>query len=77
PCGTGTSAKLACLAADGKLAAHQSWHQESILGSVFEASYRPGRRGVLPRITGTAHITAQATLLIDDTDPFAWGSGAL
>jgi proline racemase len=76
PCGTGTSAKLACLAADGKLPAGTTWHQESILGSVFEASYRLGDHGILPRITGSAHITAQATLLVDESDPFAWGSGA-
>jgi 4-hydroxyproline epimerase len=76
PCGTGTSAKLACLAADGTLAAGETWRQESILGSVFEGSYTPGTRGVLPRITGTAHVVAQATLLIDEADPFTWGSGA-
>jgi 4-hydroxyproline epimerase len=76
PCGTGTSAKLACLAADGKLAAGETWRQESILGSVFEGSYTSGARGVLPRITGTAHVVAQATLLIDEADPFTWGSGA-
>ena len=76
PCGTGTSAKLACLAADGKLAPGEVWRQESILGSVFEAHDTPGTRGLLPQITGIAHITAQATLLIDDDDPFAWGSGA-
>ena len=40
PCGTGTSAKLACLAADGKLAEGQVWRQESIIGSVFEGSVR-------------------------------------
>ncbi len=46
PCGTGTSAKLACLAADGKLRPGEVWRQESILGSVFEASVPPvdGRR---------------------------------
>jgi len=76
PCGTGTSAKLACLAADGKLAPGVVWRQESILGSVFEAEYRPGRTGIVPRITGSAHITARAELLIDEADPFAWGSGA-
>ncbi|HZP68211.1 MAG TPA: proline racemase family protein [Rudaea sp.] len=73
PCGTGTSAKLACLAADNRLAAGTVWRQESILGSVFEASYAPGARGILPRITGTAFITAQARLLIDPADPLAWG----
>ena len=76
PCGTGTSAKLACLAADGKLAPGQLWRQESILGSVFQARYTADEQGVLPQITGTAHITARSTLLIDDNDPFAWGSSA-
>lgn len=76
PCGTGTSAKLACLAADGKLAPGDVWRQESILGSVFEGQYQPGTHGVLPRITGTAHVVARATLLIDEADEFTWGSGA-
>ncbi|SEL16183.1 proline racemase [Pseudoxanthomonas sp. GM95] len=76
PCGTGTSAKLACLAADGKLAEGERWIQQGILGSAFEGSYRQGARGILPRITGTAHITARAQLLIDPVDPFAWGIGA-
>jgi proline racemase len=76
PCGTGTSAKLACLAADGKLAAGQAWRQESILGSVFEGSYTAAPGGILPRITGSAHITGTASLLVDPADPFAWGFGA-
>lgn len=76
PCGTGTSAKLACLAADGKLAAGELWRQESILGSVFEARYQPGSHGILPQITGRAYVTGRASLLIDDNDPFAWGCGA-
>jgi proline racemase len=73
PCGTGTSAKLACLAAEGKLAPGVTWRQEGISGSVFEASYSPAAHGIIPHITGRAHITAQATLLIDPDDPFAWG----
>ena len=73
PCGTGTSAKVACLAADGKLLAGEVWRQESILGSVFEASFRPQGANVLPRISGQAHVTAEATLLVDDQDPLAWG----
>lgn len=73
PCGTGTSAKLACLAADGKLAPDEIWHQESITGSIFEGSYTAAKRGVYPRFTGTAYITSVAKLLIDATDPFAWG----
>ncbi|MFT3791987.1 MAG: 4-hydroxyproline epimerase [Rudaea sp.] len=76
PCGTGTSAKIACLAADGKLAPGATWRQESILGSVFEATYTKSAQGVLPRITGSAHVTAQSTLFIDSADPFAWGIGA-
>ncbi len=76
PCGTGTSAKLACLAADGRLAPGALWRQESVLGSVFEARYQPAEHGVRPTITGSAHITARAQLLIDPADPFAWGIGA-
>jgi proline racemase len=74
PCGTGTCAKLACLAADGKLAPGAIWRQESIVGSVFEGSFQPAADGrIHPRITGTAHITGEATLLFDHDDPFAWG----
>ncbi len=76
PCGTGTSAKMACLAADGKLAEGETWIQQGILGTRFEGRYRRGVRGILPRITGQAHITAKAQLCIDDADPFAWGIGA-
>lgn len=76
PCGTGTSAKLACLAADGKLASGQVWRQESVIGSVFEASYARGDGGrIRPRITGRAHLSGEATLLIEPDDPFAWGIG--
>lgn len=73
PCGTGTSAKLACLAADGKLAEYAIWRQESIVGSVFEGSYRYRGEQLIPSIRGQAWVTAQATLLIDPTDPWAWG----
>lgn len=81
PCGTGTSAKLACLAADGRLAPGAVWRQESVIGSVFIGSYtRPEqpRAGVpadavLPVIRGRAHVTADATLVFDPADPFAWG----
>lgn len=75
PCGTGTSAKLACLAADGKLAPGETWRQEGILGSMFEGSYVANARGVLPRITGSAYITGEGTLLLDSDDPFMWGIG--
>ncbi len=76
PCGTGTSAKLACLAADGKLAEGDAWVQESIIGSRFTGSFRwlDREQGlVAPTITGTAHINAESVFLIDPQDPFAWG----
>jgi proline racemase len=73
PCGTGTSAKLACLAADGKLAPGVEWVQESIVGSLFRAKYRKQGDKVIPTITGTAHVTGEATLILDPRDPFCWG----
>jgi proline racemase len=73
PCGTGTSAKLACLAADGQLAAGVVWRQESVLGSVFEAHYRMDGERLLPTITGQAHVCAETTVLLDPSDPYVWG----
>ena len=73
PCGTGTSAKLACLYADGKLQPGEVWRQESILGSVFEGSVRLDSDKLIPRVTGTAYVTAEATLLLDPADPFQMG----
>ena len=73
PCGTGTSAKLACLAADGKLKPGETWRQESIVGSIFEGAVEPHGDGILPEVIGSAHITADATLLLDPTDPFQMG----
>jgi 4-hydroxyproline epimerase len=76
PCGTGTSAKLACLAADEKIAPGQVWIQEGILGSSFQGEYQwedRARGRVLPVVTGTAHVTAEATLILSDVDPFQWG----
>jgi len=73
PCGTGTSAKLACLHADGKVQPGEVWRQESILGSVFEGSYRLEGDRVIPRIEGEAFITAETTLIVDPRDPFQWG----
>ena len=72
-CGTGTSAKLACLVADGKLGEGQVWRQESIVGSIFEATARVEGGRVVPRITGSAFVTAEATLLLDPNDPFRTG----
>ena len=73
PCGTGTSAKIACLAADGKLAPGEIWLQESIVGSVFAASYVLEAGRVIPTLRGRAHLSAEATLLIEESDPFAFG----
>lgn len=73
PCGTGTSAKLACLAADGKLQPGALWRQASIIGSVFEASYARDGEKIIPTLRGRAHMSAEATLLIEADDPFAWG----
>ena len=73
PCGTGTSAKLACLAADAKLAAGELWVQASITGSQFLGRYEWDGEHVRPFITGRAYMTADSTLLIDEQDPFAWG----
>jgi 4-hydroxyproline epimerase len=76
PCGTGTSAKLACLAADGKLAPGETWRQEGILGTWFEGSYRL-RNGttseVIPSITGSAFITSESKLILQPGDPFPAG----
>lgn len=73
PCGTGTSAKLACLAADGKLAAGERWVQASITASQFVGRYEWEGERIIPFITGRACMTADSTLLIDEQDPFAWG----
>lgn len=74
PCGTGTSAKLACLYADGKLGPGAVWRQESVTGSVFEGRVEVGEGGaVVPSITGTAFVTAEATLLVDPLDPLKDG----
>lgn len=81
PCGTGTSAKLACLAADQKLAAGAIWNQESIVGSVFEGSWQPDSTTVpagndcviIPTITGSAWVTGESNLILQPTDPFRAG----
>ncbi|GAC1630795.1 MAG: 4-hydroxyproline epimerase [Candidatus Acidiferrum sp.] len=73
PCGTGTSAKLACLYADGKLQPGQIWRQESIVGSVFEGSIRLDGNQLFPSIKGSAFITSEADLILDSRDPFRHG----
>ncbi len=76
PCGTGTSAKLACLAADGKLAEGAAWVQESIIGSTFKSSFTWLDRAagkITPVITGTAFVNSEITQLLNENDPFCWG----
>ncbi len=73
PCGTGTSAKLACLHADGKLKPGQVWRQESIVGSVFEGTVALEDGKLYPEITGSAFVNAEADLILDERDPFCYG----
>jgi 4-hydroxyproline epimerase len=76
PCGTGTSAKLACLAADGILAEGELWIQESLIGSTFAGYYRWLDRAndqIVPTINGSAYVTGEALLRLDPKDPFCWG----
>jgi 4-hydroxyproline epimerase len=86
PCGTGTSAKMACLAADEKLQPGQKWRQEGILGTIFEGSFefesgenakdggpRAHEPRIRPKITGSAYVTAEARLIFDPADPFRLG----
>lgn len=73
PCGTGTSAKLACLYADGKLREGEVWKQESIVGSIFEGHVNIVNGRIIPTIRGTAHVDAEADLILDNRDPFCWG----
>ncbi len=73
PCGTGTSAKLACLFADGKLREGEIWRQESVIGSVFEGSVRIDGEKIIPSIRGNAYVTAELDLIFDDLDPYSFG----
>src|SRR5580693_5040143 len=73
PCGTGTSAKLACLYADGKIREGQTWKQESIVGSVFEGSVKIRDGKVYPSIKGAAFVNAEAELVLDPHDPLCMG----
>jgi 4-hydroxyproline epimerase len=73
PCGTGTSAKLACLHVAGIFAPGMEWRQEGILDSVFTGTVEETPEGVIPTITGQAWITAESTLIFDPTDPFGDG----
>jgi 4-hydroxyproline epimerase len=73
PCGTGTSAKLACLCAEEKLSPGQAWRQESVIGTIFEATYRLDGTSVIPTITGSAFVNAKGEIVLDEKDPFQFG----
>ena len=81
PCGTGTSAKLACLAASGKLKPGELWRQESIVGSVFTGSYQiddsqdnaTSANAIVPTVTGEAFVCGEAKLILNSDDPFCMG----
>jgi 4-hydroxyproline epimerase len=75
PCGTGTSAKLACLYADGKLREGEIWRQESVIGSTFDGWVTVLDGQIHPHIRGAAFISAEADLILDERDPFRWGIG--
>ena len=75
PCGTGTSAKLACLYADGKLEPGQVWRQESITGTIFEGRIRVDDGKIIPIIRGSAYVTAEIDLILDPNDPLRFGIG--
>jgi proline racemase len=77
PCGTGTSAKMAALAARGKLAPGQPWRQESITGSLFTGWYEERDDVLVPFIRGRAFVTSRATLYFDPDDPFRTGFSAI
>ncbi len=73
PCGTGTSAKMACLYEDGKLPEGKIWRQESIVGSLFEGHISIVSNAIRPIIRGSAYVNAESTLILNDRDPFCWG----
>ena len=73
PCGTGTSAKLACLYEDGRLKEGETWKQMSIIGSIFEGKVRIANGKIIPIIKGNAFITAESELILDENDPFCFG----
>ena len=89
PCGTGTSAKLACLAADNKLAPEHLWHQQGVVGSSFTGSYQYATSSqldqtgtypentIIPTICGHAYVCAETRLIVQEADPFKWGISSL
>jgi 4-hydroxyproline epimerase len=73
PCGTGSCAKIACLAADGHLAPGAIWQQASVIGSRFQVSYELVDGQIIPTVRGRAYVSAESHLVLDPQDPFCWG----
>ena len=74
PCGTGTSAKLACLSASGKLRAGESWRQAGILDTVFACRFEDLSDGkILPRVSGRAWVNGESRYHFHPSDPFRHG----
>lgn len=73
PCGTGTSAHMACLSADGILREGQEWRQESVIGSLFRGRVRTDGDGVIPTVIGPAFVNGELTMIFEDADPFRYG----
>lgn len=78
PCGTGTSAKMALLYANGELAIGEPFIHESIIGSLFhcrilEETTIEGIPSIIPEIAGQAYITGMSTFMIDPNDPYPEG----
>lgn len=73
PCGTGTSAKVACLIESGMLQPGETYCQESITGSRFQACARREGDLIIPSITGRAHVYAESVLRFDEDDPLKCG----
>jgi len=73
PCGTGSCAKVACLAADGLLAPGAVWQQASVIGSRFAVSYEMVDGQIIPTVRGRAYVSAESRLVLDPLDPFCWG----
>lgn len=73
PCGTGTCARVACLAEEGRLREGEVWVQESITGSAFSATYKRAGKEIIPTIAGHAFVNGTATLVLDPRDPYRFG----
>lgn len=78
PCGTGTSARMAQLAAKGRLEVGDDFVHESIIGSLFKGRVEArttvaNQPAIIPSVAGWARMTGYNTIFIDDRDPFAHG----